>query len=183
MKKKIWIGVALVFGLAIGYVGYLMLTTRNHSPLATANYSKSDLNIAVTYCRPSKKGRVVFGEESAGALQPNGKYWRVGANEATQIKFSKDVMFGDKQIKAGEYVLYAIPSSSDWTIALNSDLGRWGASEADKDLDVARISVPSKPLTEQMEQFTIDFVEADSMIQMQLKWDQTLVAVPITGVN
>ena len=37
--------------------------------------------VSVSYGRPSKKGRVIFGE-----LEKFGKVWRTGANEATEIQ-------------------------------------------------------------------------------------------------
>jgi hypothetical protein len=68
----------------------------------------------VVYSRPQKKGRTMI-----GATEPFGKVWRVGANETTEIKFYKDVTFGDKEVKAGTYALYAIPGEKDWTLILN----------------------------------------------------------------
>jgi len=40
--------------------------------------------------------------------------WRTGANEATEIKIYKDVMFGDKLVSAGTYVIYTIPNKNQW---------------------------------------------------------------------
>ena len=52
----------------------------------------------VVYSRPFKNDRVIFGE-----LVPFGKVWRTGADEATEITFYSDVIFGDKEVKAGTY--------------------------------------------------------------------------------
>ena len=43
--------------------------------------------IRVTYSRPAKKGRDVF-----GTLLKFGEAWRVGANESTEILFINDIM-------------------------------------------------------------------------------------------
>jgi len=51
--------------------------------------------ITITYGRPYKKGRDIF-----GALEPYGKVYRCGADEATQITFAKDVTFGGKAVKS-----------------------------------------------------------------------------------
>src|SRR4051812_13546506 len=45
----------------------------------------------VVYSRPQKNGRNVFGE-----LLEYGNVWRLGANEATEIEFYKDVVIGNK---------------------------------------------------------------------------------------
>ena len=48
----------------------------------------------VIYSRPQKSGRKVFGE-----LVEDGKVWRLGANEATEIEFFREVKIGNKKIK------------------------------------------------------------------------------------
>ncbi|MEJ0056894.1 MAG: DUF2911 domain-containing protein [Bacteroidota bacterium] len=63
---------------------YGVLVVSKKSPIKTETYSDQGLDIKVVYCQPYKKGRVIFGEERDGALQPYGKYWRLGANAATQ---------------------------------------------------------------------------------------------------
>ena len=78
-------------------------------------------NITVTYGRPYKKERKIF-----GGLEPYGKVWRTGADQATQITFEKDGTFGGKPVKAGTYTLFTIPNPDEWTIILNSQLGQWG---------------------------------------------------------
>ena len=73
----------------------------------------------VIYSRPSKSGRKVFGE-----LVEDGKIWRLGANEATEIEFYRDVKVGGKNIKKGRYTLYALESTAKWTLIINKDTGR-----------------------------------------------------------
>ena len=138
------------------------------SPKAVAKYG----NVEVNYSRPSKRNRVIF-----GVLEPYGQVWRTGANEATEITFKKDGLFGGKKVKAGTYTLFTIPGEKDWVVILNSKLGQWGAFEYEnvKDKDVVNVTVPSKKKAEVTEQFTIT-VKADELL---LDWDQTLVAVPI----
>ena len=65
--------------------------------------------IKVLYGRPKKNGREIFGN-----VIPYGKIWRVGANEATEVIFYNDVVFGETEVKAGTYVLYAIPDQDEF---------------------------------------------------------------------
>jgi Protein of unknown function (DUF2911) len=127
----------------------------------------------VTYGRPYKKGRVIFGE-----LEKYGKVWRVGADEATTIKFAKDVKFGGADVKAGTYTMFAIPGEKEWTIILNSQLGQWGAYgyEKNKDKDVASVKVTPQQLDMPVEQLTIRFIESGAMA---IEWDMTRVLVTI----
>lgn len=178
-RSKILIGLGTGILIIVGYFGYLFATTRSHSPADVAQFSSDSLTVDVTYCRPYKKGRLVFGSEEQDALQTYGDYWRVGANEATQVKFAQDVLFAGKPLKAGEYVLYAVPGANTWTIGLNSELGRWGALEVDHELDVMQVKVNSGPLAAVQEQFLIDFSPSESGVNLNLKWDQTLVPIEI----
>jgi acyl-coenzyme A thioesterase PaaI-like protein len=185
MLKRILIAAGIVLIAAIAYVLYVAATTKNHSPNATATYEGSTLSIAVDYCRPYKKGRLIFGTEEEGALQPYGKKWRTGANEATEIEFSESVMIAGIPVKKGRYSIYSIPGKTQWTIAFNSNLDYWGISPFydvfDESKDVTRIAAPALTSMETVEQFTIEFEEImDNNAVMLLKWDQTEVTIPIS---
>lgn len=75
----------------------------------------------IVYGRPLKNGRTIF-----GGIIPYDKVWRTGANEATEITFYKDVVFGGQAVKAGTYSLFTIPGKKEWTFILNKDLDIWG---------------------------------------------------------
>ena len=83
MKKKILIGAGIFILILI--FGYFYLDYRNNalSPHGNVKYDKNNLTIEIPYSRPSKRGRLIFGPEKDGALQPYGVYWRLGANNAT----------------------------------------------------------------------------------------------------
>jgi hypothetical protein len=126
-------------------------------------------NIKVTYGRPYKKGREIFGK-----LVAYGHVWRTGADEATAITFAKDVLFANAPVKAGSYTLYTIPTKSDWTIILNGQTGQWG-TVYNKDKDVVRVQASSETINEPIEQLTIRFQNNNMLIE----WDRTRVTVPI----
>ena len=125
----------------------------------------------VTYSRPAKKDREVFGK-----LIPYGKVWRAGANESTEIKFYQDVMIQGKKVSAGTYSLFAIPNATEWIIVFNSDLDYWGAYSYNESKDVLRVTVPTKKEERVVENFTIQFAKTgDNKAVMQLLWDTTSV--------
>ena len=181
MKKNIIIGLTIVFAGIIGFIVYNTLIVAKKSPSKTTEFSDKGLDIKVTYCQPSKRGRLIFGEEKDGALQPNGKYWRLGANAATEITFNKSVSFAGKAVNAGTYRMYAVPGSTSFQISLNSQLGVFFAvREPDYALDVLKVDVPVETNPSETEQFTIEFSSDSTAISMNLMWDKTLVRVPIT---
>jgi hypothetical protein len=130
-------------------------------------------DVEVSYGQPSKRGRVIFGQ-----LEPYGKVWRTGANEATEITFKNNAVFGGQPVKAGTYTLFTIPNENEWTIILNPELKQWGAYGYDKikDKDLPHVKVPAQKVDSPVEKLTLRFDEQNSLI---IEWDQTRVAVPI----
>lgn len=141
------------------------------SPHDTLTYANGE----VTYGRPHKSGREIFGE-----LIKFGQVWRVGADEATTISFKTDTKFGSDTIPAGTYTLFALTNEFEWILILNSQLGQWGAFSYDKnkDKDVAKVSVPVEKLDNIIEQLTI-WYDADNS-KLIIEWDTTRVSVPLS---
>ncbi len=164
--------------LASAFVFVRFYYTKSFSPSASEKYEKNGLVITVDYCQPSKKDRLIFGEEKDKALVPFGKWWRTGANEATVIKFSKDVNIAGKSLKSGTYTLFTIPEKDNWTIIFNQEVGQWGLSYDEKK-NVMTVSVPSSQAESSSEQFKISFEEQADGGDMILHWDTTQVVVPI----
>lgn len=131
--------------------------------------------IRVTYSRPAKMNREVMGK-----LVPYGKVWRVGADEATEIKFYQDATIQGQKVKAGTYSLFAIPGESEWAIILNKDLDYWGAYSYKEANDVLRVKVPVKKTSEPVENFSIQFAKSGDGAVMKFGWENTLVETPIT---
>ena len=142
------------------------------SPKATAEGK----NVKVTYGQPSKRERVIF-----GALVPYGEVWRTGANEATEIAFSKNVIIDKKEIKAGTYTLFTIPNKDKWTIILNSQLKQWGAFgyEKIKKDDILKTDVPVKK-NDQQEKLIYSFKDNATGTVLTIAWDNVAVDLPIT---
>ena len=130
----------------------------------------------VIYSRPAMNGRKIF-----GALIEYGKVWRLGANEATEIEFFKDVLINKIKVKKGRYSLYAIPNPNKWTIILNKEVDSWGAFLYDSTKDVVRIEVVPELIEQPIDPFTIYFEKSNLQnINMNIFWENTKVVLPIT---
>ncbi|MBK5280357.1 MAG: DUF2911 domain-containing protein [Bacteroidia bacterium] len=181
MKRKIIIGVValvVILGVAFAYLNY---RNRSLSPRGTTELSVNGLTVSIPYSRPSVRGRVIFGTEEEKALQPYGKYWRLGANEATEITFNKDVLFNNLPMKAGTYRAYAIPGPSEFEIVLNSELGQWGAFEPNHELDILTTKVPVERSSSAVEQYTISTAEVNGGINIIFEWSDVKFIVPVTA--
>lgn len=181
--KKSYLVIGVVLIAVVGFFAYRMTASRGKSPPATATLSQGDLDVKVTYCRPFKRDRMIFGDKEAGALVPYGKYWRLGANAATEITFAKNALFAGQPIAAGSYRMYAIPSATSWKVVLNSQTGKWGAFEPNHDKDVLSVDVPVEVAPEKAEQFTISFTSEPNGAKMDFVWDMTRVRVPLAAAK
>ena len=136
-------------------------------------------SIELTYSRPSIKGRSLFKENSD--LGPLGKLWRTGANAATRIRFSDNVMIGGKLLDSGSYVLYTIPAKDYWEIIFNKGLTNSGTDGYKESEDVHRFKIKADKMNGDVETFTMQFanVLAESC-ELHLMWGTTLVKIPIS---
>ena len=129
----------------------------------------------VVYSRPQKNGRTIFGD-----LVEYGKVWRMGANEATEIEFFRDVKLGEKKVKKGRYTIYALVNEDKWTIILNKETDIWGAFKYDETKDILRTDVPVQKITEPLEDFSIAFEKNTDGANLWIGWDDTQVRIPFT---
>ena len=176
MKTKILYTLLILFAAFIAYAVYTI--NNPASPLGTASFSENDKDITVTYSRPYKKGRLIFGSEDESALVPFDNYWRTGANRHTMIKTNSDLIFGDNVLSKGEYSLYTKPGLNTWDITFNSTNAYFGISQPDSEMDLFSITVPSNTIDESIEQLTFDFVSDSLSSGIRLRWDLTEVVIP-----
>jgi hypothetical protein len=145
------------------------------------NYSQRKMNhdiatppvMRVIYSRPHKQGREIFGN-----LLKYGERWRLGANEASEIEFFKNVTIQGKKINAGRYVIYCIPYQNKWTIILNNDLYTWGL-EIDSTKDLMSFDVPVKKGPSDLEYFTMVFQPIPHGAELVMAWADAEARLPI----
>jgi hypothetical protein len=179
--KKILITVGIVLLIILAVLTYFrVFYTKSFSPEATVAFENGDLKVNIFYNSPSKKGRVIFGEN---ALVPFGKVWRTGANEPTTFETNKSLDFGGKELKAGKYSLWTIPGEQAWTVIFNSEIPSWGVDfngQANRNAtkDALTIEAPVVNQDKVFERFTISVEKSDEDMELIFLWDQTLVSVP-----
>ncbi len=133
-----------------------------------------DTKLTVTYNRPVARGRTLF-----GGIVPFGRVWDPGADEATTLAVSRDVLFGGKPLPAGTYSVWAIPDSITWTVIL-SRASRVPHTPYPEGQDALRLAVaPAR--APHMEALAFYFPVADSAhAVLALHWGETLVELPVT---
>lgn len=144
------------------------------SPHESATRVVDGATITITYGRPSKRGRTIF-----GALIPFGDVWMPGADESTILETRAGLRFGGVSLPAGSYSLYTIPSAARWTLIINKQTGQWH-TEYNADRDFARIDMRLDPLPQPVEQLTIAAVPVAGRGELRIEWDTTRAAAPFT---
>ena len=167
MKKLLSLALLLLLGASTSFAQGMAKEKKRKSPHDTISTS----NVKITYGRPYKNGRDIF-----GGLIEYGKVWRTGADEATKITFDKDVVFGDKAVSAGTYALFTIPGKDTWTVIINKQADQWGAFKYDETQDLVRVTAAPIHTKKAVEQFTI----STKKHKLTMKWDQTSVSVPMS---
>ena len=146
------------------------------SPNAAVSQTIGLTEVSLTYGRPSVRDREIF-----GGLVPFNRVWRTGANEATAITFSGDVLVEGEHVEEGTYSLYTIPGQDSWTIIINDKLS-WG-TQYDQDEDVLRIDVDAEE-SHFLEQMMIYFENiSEESGDLIIHWADTKVAVQIEPAN
>lgn len=144
------------------------------SPSAKVEQRIGLTDVVVTYSRPSAKGRRIFGD-----LVPYGEMWRTGANHCTVLECSDNLTIGEQELPAGKYAVFTIPGDGSWMLIFNRDAELSGLDGYDKEKDVLRIKVGSRPAN-YTETFTILF---DNLGQdsgdLILRWEKLEVAVRV----
>ena len=138
MRKYLFL-LALIFSLQFTNAQNL----KTPSPSTTQNIKQEFGlgSIDLSYSRPNVKGRNIFGD-----LVPFGAVWRTGANNATTLTFSDDVIIGGTKIAAGKYGLLTIPGASEWTIIISKQTDVTSPSAYQQSMDVVRFTTPSVAL-------------------------------------
>jgi tetratricopeptide (TPR) repeat protein len=144
------------------------------SPKAYLQQLVGYTEIKIEYYRPSVKGRKIWGD-----IVPYRKVWRTGANKATTIEFSDDVLLNGQKIRAGKYALYSIPDKNEWTILLNKNADSWGTEDYREEDNVVIFKV--KPLKGNFEEtFKIEISNVDKRkADIFIEWEKLVIPIEL----
>lgn len=145
------------------------------SQAAAVTQRVANTEIAVTYSRPTARGRALF-----GSLVPLDQVWNPGADRATAVRFSRGVTVNGRPLGAGRYSLWVIPRETTWTLIFSGAADVYHTPYPGEAQDVLRLDVEPEaaPYAEVM---TFDFPTVDGKsATLRLHWGAT--AVPMTIV-
>lgn len=129
--------------------------------------------IRIEYGRPVARGRTLFGQ-----LVPWDSVWHPGADSATRITFSRDVVAEGAPLPAGEYSIWLIPrQQGPWTVILNKAARVFHRPYPGAASDALRVDVTPEQVSH-VESFAIYFpVVLRDEATLRLHWGTTAVPV------
>ncbi len=140
----------------------------------------TNLTARLIYSRPQKNGRIIFGNAPPPKyVQQVGAFWRLGANEASEIEFFKPVIIKGQKILKGRYIIYCIPFENKWIIIFNSNLFSWGL-HPDPSKDIAKIEIPLSKTDQSVEFFSMVFEQTEYGANLIIAWDNIKASLPIS---
>jgi hypothetical protein len=147
------------------------------SPEVKVDFLLANDTIHLSYGRPSKRGRKIF-----GGIVPYDSVWRTGAGDPTTLAIPYNIQFGKTLIPKGKYALYTIPGTNEWTLIFNIDLKQW-PTEPNRSKDFVLIPLQVKRLTTPVEQFSITIEPSKDGGVIKFTWDDTEVYAPFKVVK
>ncbi|MDO4230352.1 MAG: DUF2911 domain-containing protein [Capnocytophaga sp.] len=170
MKKLLTLAAVLFFVSA-----QAQLKIPRPSAPATVEQTIGYTTLKISYSRPTKSGRIIFGD-----LVPFGEKWRTGADKNTMITTNNNLTINGKTLPKGTYALYAEPYSERWVIYFYKNIESWGLPNKWNDADVV-LKTEVKPTTNNTdtEAFTIDIspVSVDAGV-IEIRWEKTSARIP-----
>ena len=144
------------------------------SPGAKVSQVVGASEVAVSYSRPSVKGRVIWGE-----LVPWDKPWRAGANDATTVSFSDEVLVDGQKLDAGTYSLGVTPGKESWTVAFGRDASAVASYTWDDRLVALAVKVkPTSGENQESLRYSFENVTPDSA-QLVLAWEKVRLSLAL----
>ena len=153
--------------------------------------------IEVTYGRPIRRGRDVFGSGASygKVANPDAPVWRAGANVSTQVKTEVPLVIGGKRVAPGTYTMFIDLKPSNWTLIISNWRAQsrydpsntkqiWGAYGYTPDKDVVRTPMKLEMLPHSHEQLSWEFLDVtETSGTLALMWDKTMGSVAFKAGN
>jgi hypothetical protein len=152
--------------------------------------------ITITYGRPLKRGRDLFGSGATygKAALVGSPIWRAGANVSTRLKTEVPLVINGTTVAPGEYSLFIDLKENHWTLVvsnwaaqtvydpINGPSNRealWGSYGYTSAKDVVRAPMVLEALPHVHEQLSWEFLDVtDAGGSLAITWDKTLATCP-----
>jgi Protein of unknown function (DUF2911) len=174
-------------------VGGKWVTGKNPSGRDVTKYEGGKW-VSISYSRPLKRGRELFGTGDAYATKLNAgaPVWRAGADVSTRLTTEAPLVIGGKTLAPGEYLLFIDLKPKEWTLIVSSHKPQlkydpqnkteiWGAYGYDAKNDVVRVPMQVAEIPFSLEELSWGFADVtDKGFTLHIWWDKMNASVPVT---
>jgi hypothetical protein len=161
--------------LSASILSEAQLKTPAPSPVQNLRQDFGLGTIELSYSRPGVRGRKVYGD-----LLPYGQVWRTGANSATTISFTDEVIVGGKKVPAGKYGLLTIPGAKQWIVILTKQTNVTSPADYNAEQDVVRVNVSTTKSKTSTETFTLSIQNIKpTSCNLVMSWEKRSFSLPI----
>ena len=174
-----------------------LITGNQGSPeaITSIHYGREGKLIWIFYHAPSVRKRHIF--NGAGALQPDGTIWRLGADDATVLHTGADLDIGGLAVPKGEYTLYAEIDKGNWKLIVNKQLtdargrpqwgvNRDGSTTNNPATELGRIALTIGKPASPVETLKICLTRTEPATEdathgkLEIAWENVTASVPFT---
>ena len=139
----------------------------------TLVYKNGNLEMTINYWQPSVRNRKIF-----GSVVPWNRFWRAGANNATEITLNTPLYFNGQKLDSGKYTVFVLPKESpdQWIIMFNKKSGIWG-TDYEPSFDVLRIPMKTEVLPTLVEKLLFSVEPTQTGGAIKIEWENTKASV------
>jgi hypothetical protein len=164
-----------------------------YDPSAAEPTYKGGKWIEVTYGRPIKRGRDLWGSGAnygKNLMIDGAPIWRAGANVSTRLKTEVPLVINGKTVAPGEYSLFIDLKPNNWTFVVSTWAAQtrydpsnkaalWGSFGYTPDKDVVRAPMTLGTLPFAIDQLAWEFTDmTDAGGKLTIMWDKVVASVP-----
>jgi hypothetical protein len=143
------------------------------SPAASASCAfPGGKTINTSYSSPRLRGR-----KMVGGVDPYGKPWRAGAQEATTFETTANLEVDGKSVPAGNYTIFVLPNPDAWTLIISKKTGEWGIPYPGEQYELGRYPMKVSTLPSSVEDFTISYMPHGETCTMSMEWATTKATI------
>ncbi|MBK6825677.1 MAG: DUF2911 domain-containing protein [Chitinophagaceae bacterium] len=135
------------------------------SPSDTVRAVIKGNEMQITFGRPQKRGREIFGN-----VVPWNQLWRLGSNFATHLTLSKEIQCGDKTIPAGRYTIWMVPGQEKAILIINKAINIFG-TQYDRSKDLLQLPMKTSRLSAPVEKLSFLLRENETGGELVVQWD------------
>lgn len=153
--------------------------TMKTSPLRIAFGTVGEKSVQIIYSSPGVRNRIIW-----GGVVPYNEVWVTGAHYATKMYIDQPMKIGNKVIQPGQYGIFSIPASNDWTFIVNTDYTQHLADNYDEKKDVVRVKLNPEVISQPIQRLQYGIVPIDkSKGEIIMEWEKVRLRVPFEFVN